>query len=283
MPRMINLEAYSCMGKSGYFRSKACTPVNSSMLMVRSPHVARSAALAYTSHPSRIFSSRCSSGTRRATSSGSGAAEDPLFEQTGRVSWRNLPNNASDFQFVSDFSSGPLTDRASCSDRSLTRECCHLTALPCRKLGSRPRTRSILQPFCQAQCLQVNPLESCPAIPPQAYSVHANIQLADNLCIRRSLSSREHRCALAVLLAAHARWRRIIWSNPCSSCSLRTIDVACFGIDSLFLLCLFCLFSHVRPCPDGVSSRRVTWTASLVLRLKKDSSLKKFHREAPVD
>src|SRR5438270_6439732 len=33
-------------------------------------------------------------------------------------------------------------------------------------------------------------------------------------------------------------------------------------------------------CPDGASSRWVTWTPSLVPWLKKDSSLKKFCRES---
>jgi hypothetical protein len=97
---------------------------------------------------------------------------DPLFEQACRMSWRNLPNKASDLQFVGDFSSCPLTDRASCSDRSLTRECCHLTTLFCRKLGSRSRAGSILKSLSHAQRFQVNPLQSYPPIPPQAYGVH---------------------------------------------------------------------------------------------------------------
>ncbi len=52
-----------CMGRSGCLRSKACTPVSSSMLMVRSPCLARCGAWAYTSHPWTIFSSRRASGT----------------------------------------------------------------------------------------------------------------------------------------------------------------------------------------------------------------------------
>jgi hypothetical protein len=51
----------ACIGRSGALRSNACTPVNSSRLIVRSPCLARAAACAYTWHPSTIFSSRCSS------------------------------------------------------------------------------------------------------------------------------------------------------------------------------------------------------------------------------
>ena len=67
-----------CIGKSGCLRSKACTPVNSSMLMVRSPYLARSHALLYTSQLSTI-SHRAWGQALRLTNTGNGAAAAPIF------------------------------------------------------------------------------------------------------------------------------------------------------------------------------------------------------------
>ena len=78
-----------CIGRSGALRSKACTPVNSSMLIVRSPFwLVRGHSHRPRSH--RRSSRPAAHRAPRSTSSGNGAVADPLFQQIARMPWRNL-------------------------------------------------------------------------------------------------------------------------------------------------------------------------------------------------
>ena len=63
------------------------------------------------------------------TTTGGGAVVIPLFEQVGSMSGRDLLNNTPGLQLVSDFSPGPLTDRATGLHRRFARDCGDLTTL----------------------------------------------------------------------------------------------------------------------------------------------------------
>lgn len=100
------------------------------------------------------------------TNSGSGEVAVPFFEQSAGMPRRDLLDDASRDQFVSNCAPRPLADRAPCFQRGFTRESCHLTALFRCELGRRSRSGRILQALGQTQSLQIDALQSDPAVSP---------------------------------------------------------------------------------------------------------------------
>jgi hypothetical protein len=103
------------------------------------------------------------------------------------MSWRDLFDDASDQEFISDFSPCPVTDRTPGLHRHFTCNGGHLAALLARDPGRSSRSGRILQAFRHAQCLQVDPLQSYPSVSPETCGVNIDGQLASNLRIGVSL------------------------------------------------------------------------------------------------
>src|SRR5438128_2701625 len=102
-------------GKPGAARSRAWTPVISSVLMTRSPAATRAGASRYVVHTSAIFSSRSSGG-----SSAAGVSQYRIrwglrsasFEQPPGVARRDRLDDAPPHDFIGQLAVAPLTNRS---------------------------------------------------------------------------------------------------------------------------------------------------------------------------
>ncbi len=103
---------------------------------------------------------------------------------------RDLLDDAPLHQFIRDFASRLLADRAPCLHGCFTRQGRHLTALFRRELGRGSQSGRILQTLRYIERLEIDPLQSHPTIPPQAHGLHVQRQLAPNLRIGTPLRRR---------------------------------------------------------------------------------------------
>src|SRR5260370_37175532 len=103
------------------------------------------------------------------------------------MSWRDLFHDAPGFQFVSDFSPCPLTDRAPGFHRRFARDGGNLAALLAGDPGWNSWSWHIVLALYDAERVQINALQPYPAITPQARRIHVNGQFACNLRIRVAL------------------------------------------------------------------------------------------------
>jgi hypothetical protein len=103
---------------------------------------------------------------------------------------RDLLDDAPLHQFVGNFAPCPLADGSSRLHRRFTCKGRYLTTLLRRELRRGSWSRCILQALCYTERLQVDSLQSHPAIAPQAHGIHVQHQLSPNLRIRVSLRRR---------------------------------------------------------------------------------------------
>ena len=85
---------------------------------------------------------------------------------------RDLFDDAPRLQFVRDLASSPLADGTPGISRRFAGQSGNLTALLSGKLGWGSWARRILQALDNREGLPADPLQSYPAIPPQAHRIH---------------------------------------------------------------------------------------------------------------
>src|SRR2546425_2010519 len=193
-------------GKPGAARSKAWTPVISSVLMTRSPSATRAVASRYVPHTSAIFPSRSSDG-----SSAAGVSQyrircglrSAAFEQPPRVARRDRLNDAPPHDLIGQLTVAPLADRSVRVCGRLARQGDNLAHLLRRELCRRTLSWGIGQPLRHAEVIQGYVSKLQPALPPEARRLVIQSEPPRDLCIVLPIASRENDpCARDQLLTS---------------------------------------------------------------------------------
>src|SRR6266571_1678861 len=182
-------------GKPGPARSRAWTPVISSVLITRSPADTRFGASRYTPHTSAILSFRSSGG-----SSAAGVSQYRMrcglrsasFEQPPSMARRDRCNDAASYDFVRQLTVAPLADRPVGVGRLLTSERDDLTHLLGRELRRSAALRCIRQPFGHTDFFKRHVFKLQPAPSPVAWRLVINAQFPSNLQVVQAVACGQH-------------------------------------------------------------------------------------------
>src|SRR5438876_1384723 len=182
-------------GKPGAARSRAWTPVISSVLIVRSPAATRAGASRYVPHTSAIFSSRSSGG-----SSAAGVSQYRIrcglrsasFEQPPGMPRRDRLDDAPPHDLICQFTVTPLADRSAGVCRLLAGQGDNLAHLLRGALCRGTLPWGIGQPLRHAEVIQGYVSKLQPPSSPMARGLVIDTQLPSNLQVVQPVASCQH-------------------------------------------------------------------------------------------
>ena len=153
------------IGRPGCFRSRACTPVISSVLSTASPCWASSGACLYSALMSFTFSSN------RSSVSLSGVNQyrircglkPPFLSNRAACLAEMLIDNPALHQFICNLTPGPLADWSPCFFWFLAGQLLNLANLVGGQMGRCPRSRQVFQTFLNTQIRKRDRLQIQPA------------------------------------------------------------------------------------------------------------------------